>query len=382
MFDFDTGVDRRGWNNVKWDTRLPGQTDDVLPMFIADMDFAAPPAVVETLTRRAQHGVFGYDFLDDRYYDAVIGWMKRRHHFEVKKDWIVYTNGVVIALHLAVRAVTEPGDEIIVFTPVYAPFYGAIEEEGRVIRRVPLLEREGQYELDFQALEAAVNEKTKAMMLSSPHNPGGRVWRREELEAMDRFCQKHNLWMFADEIHHDLILSGEHIVYSTLSDYALQKTVLCTAPSKTFNLAGLQASNIIIPDDELRERFRKEAAACHMGPTTFSGLAVTAAYEEGDAWLDALLDVIRENAQLVKAMLEDTPIRTEIPQGTYLQWLDCRALGKSGEELEQWFLTEAKLRFNNGAWFGAEAEGFMRMNLACPRSRVEEACRRIRNALK
>ena len=382
MFDFETGAERRGTNCGKWDSRLPGQTDDVLPLWVADMDFAAPPAVVEALTARARHGVFGYDFLGEEYYSAVTGWMKRRHNFDVKKEWIVYTSGVVIALHLAVRAATEPGDEIIVFTPVYGPFYGAVQDEGRVLRRVSLLEKDGQYELDFDALEKAVNEKTRAVMFCSPHNPGGRVWRREELTALDEFCRKHDLWVFADEIHHDLILSGEHIVYSSISDYALVKTVLCTAPSKTFNLAGLQASNIIIPDPTMRKKFQKEAAACHMGPSTFAGIAAAAAYDQGDAWLDALLEVIRENARLVKTLLADTPIRAEIPQGTYLMWLDCRAMGKTPEDLEQWFLGEAKLRLNNGAWFGEEAAGFMRMNLACPRTRVEEACRRILAALK
>ncbi len=292
MYDFDKVYNRRGTECVKWDVF---KNDELLPMWIADMDFEAPAPIYNAFINRANHHIYAYSRLSERYYEAVINWMQRRHNFHVEKDWIVFTPGVVVALTLGVQAVTEPGDEVMILSPVYGPFRGATTACGRNLVESPLVNSNGFYTIDFEDMEKRITPKTKAFMLCSPHNPVGRVWTREELQGIVDFCLKHNLYLIADEIHNDLIFQ-EHFVINTLSDELAERTILCTAPSKTFNLAGLQASNIIIKNEELRNRFKALLDKLHIGSANaFVDSVVIAAYTECDQWLDELNVYIKSN---------------------------------------------------------------------------------------
>ncbi|WP_458862689.1 MalY/PatB family protein [Acidaminobacterium chupaoyuni] len=385
MYEFEKMPERRGTSCVKWDMADEAyHGKDLLPMWIADMDLEVAPAIVDALAKRVQHKVFGYDFLGDDYYEAVISWMKRRHHYEIDKDSIVFTAGIVCALHMAVLAATQPGDEVLISTPVYGPFFGAIKDEGRTIVDAPLKEENGYYSMDFEAMEKAVTPKTKAFLLCSPHNPVGRVWKREELEQIDAFCRKHGITVISDEIHNDLVLSGEHIVYGRVSEYAKQHCIICTAPSKTFNLAGIQASNILIANPELREKFKAQVNKNHMSANVFAGPAVKAAYNESEAWLEELLELLRGNCRyFVNEVAEKLPeLKVAMPEGTYLLWLDCRGLGMSEEELGNWFAQECGIAANVGSWFGENGTCFRRLNMACPRALVEDCFHRIEKAVK
>ena len=287
-----------------------------------------------------QNKVFGYDFLTDEYFEAVKGWMKKRHHYEIEKEWITFTPGIVTALHMAVNAVTQPGDEVLITSPVYGPFFGATTDEGRTLVDVPLIEEDGYYTMDFEGMEKAVTPKTKAMLLCSPHNPGGRVWTREELEKLDAFCQKHNIFVIADEIHNDLILTDrEHIIYGNVSEHAKMNSIICTAPSKTFNLAGIQGSNILIANEEVRKVFQAQVAKAHASANDFAGPATIAAYNESEAWLDELLEVLKSNSQyFVDFIHEHCPeLKVRMNEATYLMWLRYSGLGMTEEELGKSF---------------------------------------------
>ena len=386
MYNFTDAPNRKNQGCTKWDKAdLLYGGQNLLPMWIADMDFEVAPPIVSAIEKRVQNKVFGYDFLTDEYFEAVKGWMKKRHHYEIEKEWITFTPGIVTALHMAVNAVTQPGDEVLITSPVYGPFFGATTDEGRTLVDVPLIEEDGYYTMDFEGMEKAVTPKTKAMLLCSPHNPGGRVWTREELEKLDAFCQKHNIFVIADEIHNDLILTDrEHIMYGNVSEHAKMNSIICTAPSKTFNLAGIQGSNILIANEEVRKVFQAQVAKAHASANDFAGPATIAAYNESEAWLDELLEVLKSNSQyFVDFIHEHCPeLKVRMNEATYLMWLDCRGLGMTEEELGKWFAEEVGIAANAGSWFGKTGTNFRRLNMACPRSFVEDACQRIEKAVK
>ena len=350
-------------------------------MWIADMDFEAPAPIYEAFEKRAAHHVYAYSRLSNEYYQAVIDWMQRRHQFHVEKDWIVFTPGVVVALTLGVQAVTEPGEEVMILSPVYGPFRGATTACGRKLIESPLVNNDGYYTIDFEDMEKRVTPNTKAFMLCSPHNPVGRVWTREELEGIANFCLKHNLYLIADEIHNDLIFK-DHIVMNKISEQLAERTILCTAPSKTFNLAGLQASNIIIQNEELRNKFKQLLNNLHIGGcNVFVDSVVIAAYTQCDQWLDELNAYIKSNMDYFSEQVNAiAPLKMWNPEGTYLAWVDCRGLNMTDEQLSAFF-KEHHMMFNGGTFLGPEGSGFTRVNLACPRCYVEEAVKRLKAAV-
>ena len=379
MYNFDNQYNRKNTECVKWDV-FPEK--DILPMWIADMDFEAPAPIYNAFINRANHHVYAYSKLSDAYYQAVINWMQRRHNFHVEKDWIVFTPGVVVALTLGVQAVTEPGEEVMILSPVYGPFRGATTACGRKLIESPLVNSDGYYTIDFDDMEKRITPNTKAFMLCSPHNPVGRVWTKEELEKIVAFCQKHNLYLIADEIHNDLIFK-DHIVINNISGDLAERTILCTAPSKTFNLAGLQASNIIIKNKELREKFTTLLGNLHVGSANaFVDSVVIAAYTECDEWLDELNLYLKGNMDYFsKEINQISPLKMWNPEGTYLAWVDCRGMRMTDDELTAFFKEKCGLALNNGTFFGPEGSGFVRINLACPRAYVEEAVTRIKNGM-
>ena len=380
-FKFDQVVERRNTNCLKWDVadRI-FQGKDLLPMWVADMDFPTAPAIQAELNKRVEQGVFGYGVLPSEYYQAVIDWMKRRHHCEVKREQMIYSAGVVSALYYAVQAVTQPGDEVMVNTPVYHPFYQAVENQGRVLVKSPLKEEDLYYTFDFADMERRVTPKTKALLLCSPHNPVGRVWKREELEQLAEFCLRHDLVVIADEIHNDLVFEA-HTMFLNVSPEIAQRTILCTAPSKTFNLAGIQASNIIIPNEELFQKYREAAVRAHAPSAhSFVAPAVIGAYDYSEEWLDQLLGYLEGNMDLFcSTIAKEIPgLRVRKPEGTYLAWVDCSGLKLEPDELKRFFVEKCGLAISVGSSFGEEGKYFARFNLACPRSYVEECLRRLK----
>ncbi|WP_040286323.1 MalY/PatB family protein [Sporosarcina koreensis] len=384
--DFDTVIDRMKTSSVKWDgaEALFG-AKDLLPLWVADMDFKVPEAVSKAVEAKAAHGIFGYTTRDDGYYDSIISWMKTRHNWTVEREWICHSPGVVTALSLAVQAFTEPGDKVIVQPPVYYPFMSTTENNGREVVFNPLKEQDGRYSMDFDDLRAKIDGSVKLLMLCNPHNPGGTVWTKEDLQTLGEICLEHGILVISDEIHSDLVFEqGSHVPFASISDEFADSSITCTAPSKTFNLAGLQTSNIIIPNAGLRAAFEKETARNSIGmPNSFGPVATEAAYTEGGDWLADVLDYVKGNVEFITGYFkEHVPALKVLPlEATYLAWIDCRELGMSPEELESFFLTEAHVALNQGKAFGPGGEGFVRMNLACSRSVVEKAARQIEEAV-
>ena len=379
-YDFDEIIPRRHTNSYKWD----GATDsDVLPLWVADMDFRTAPAITEALKQRVEHGIFGYTRVPDEYYEAVTAWFKRRHGWDIRREWMIYTSGVVPAISAIIKALTGPGDKVLVQTPVYNCFFSSIRNNGCEVASSPLVYEDRTYRMDLEDLERkASDEKTKVMLLCNPHNPAGRVWTREELTAVGEICIRHGVTVVSDEIHCELVYSGHrHIPFASISDDFLRHSVTCVSPSKAFNIAGLQIANIIAPDETMRRRIDKAIninEVCDVNP--FGVIATMAAYNEGEEWLGQLLDYLWQNylflVEFCRTHLPDFPVARL--EGTYLAWMDCRALGIGSEELEQLLVGEAKLWLNAGTMYGAEGEGFMRWNLACPRSVLEQALARFK----
>jgi cystathionine beta-lyase len=398
-YDFDTAINRAGTYSLKWESiqeeenllqwrhtdRCFGE-DPTLPMWVADMDFACPRPVVEALVARAQHGIFGYTVATDAYYAAVVDWMRRRHGWEIAPEWISTTPGVVPALHMLVGAFLRPGEKVLIQPPVYYPFYSAVENNGAELVVNPLLYEDGRYRMDYAGLEALVRDPQVVMaILCSPHNPVGRVWTRKELVRFGEICAANDVLVVADEIHGDLILNGRPFIpFGSLGCDFAQRAVVCTAPSKTFNLAGLHVSNIIISDCELRSRFARTLSAHGLfGIGAFGVVAARTAYEQGEEWLDQVLEYIAGNlAALEEFVARHIPEITVIPpEGTYLVWLDCRRLGLDKMALKHLMLQEARVYLDEGFIFGPEGEGFERINIACPRSLLLEALQRIERAV-
>lgn len=390
-FDFDTAVDRRNTDSLKYDfAESRGRPADVLPLWVADMDFRAPDSARNALRNLADHGIFGYSDTREEYADAVLCWFERRHGWRGMADWIVKTPGVVTALALSVRAYTEPGDCVLIQPPVYYPFYQVIRDNGRRIAECPLVLRDGRYEIDLNRFEETVaRQKPKMFLLCSPHNPVGRVWSEEELCGMGEICRRHNVLVVSDEIHCDIVRPGHrHRVFPEVVPDLTDRCVLCTAPSKTFNLAGLQISNIFIPDDLLRARFAKELSRFGYSQPNQAGIAVCqAVYRDPESarWLDALLSYLWDNLRFLKEFLaaELPGIRLIEGDGTYFAWLDCSDLGLTDPELNDLVTNRAKLWLDAGRMFGKEAgSGFQRLVYACPRSTLKEALARLKRAVE
>jgi len=369
-YNFDEIISRRGTNSYKWDSSTDAE---VLPMWVADMDFRVAPAITEALQRRITHGIFGYTRVPDAYYEAVIRWFKRRHDWEIQKDWMIYTSGVVPAVSAIIKALTRPGDKVLLQTPVYNCFFSSIRNNGCEVVSNPLLADGDTFRMDYDDLEQkAADERVKLLLLCNPHNPAGRVWTREELMRVGEICLRHDVVVVSDEIHCELVLPGYvYTPFASLSEEFLQHSVTCVSPSKGFNIAGLQIANIISADGEIRRKIDRAInvnEVCDVNP--FGVLATMAAYNEGEDWLLQLLDYLKGNYECMKDFcqrnLPDFPIAKL--EGTYLVWMDCRVLGLSSEELEHRLVRDAKLWLNAGTMYGAEGEGYMRWNIACPRS--------------
>ena len=380
-YDFDEIIPRRHTNSYKWDTL---EEDGILPLWVADMDFRTAPPIVEALRRRVEHGIFGYTYVPEAYYKAVCSWFGHRHGWEIKKDWMIYTSGVVPAVSAIIKALTVPGDKVLVQTPVYNCFFSSIRNNGCEAASNPLVYENRTYRIDFDDLEQkASDEKVKVMLLCNPHNPAGRVWLPEELARVGEICQRHGVTVVSDEIHCELTYPGhDYTPFGSLPEPFVRQAVACVSPSKAFNIAGLQIANIITPDDDLRKRIDKAIninEVCDVNP--FGVIATMAAYGEGGEWLDQLRDYLLGNYRFMEdfctAHLPGFPICKL--EGTYLVWMDCRQLGIPSEELEQRLGREARIRLNAGTMYGAEGEGFMRWNIACPRTMLTEALERFRD---
>ena len=376
---FDELTERRGTGSYKWDE---AGADDAIPMWVADMDFRTAPPVVEALRRRVEHGVFGYTLVPERYYDAVISWFARRHGWTMQREWIMYTTGVVPAVSAVIKALTMPGERVIVQTPVYNCFFSSIRNNGCEAAENPLLYDRGRYTMDYEGLERiAADPRTTLMLLCNPHNPAGRVWTRDELLRVNDICMRHGVTVVADEIHCELVYSGHRYTpFASVSDECLANSVTCCSPSKAFNTAGLQIANIISADADVRRRIDRAIninEVCDVNP--FGVEALIAAYNEGGAWLDSLIEYIRGNYEALCAFFaEHLPAVRIVPmEGTYLVWADCRELGMTSDDITARLLSEGRVMVSSGTIYGAAGDGFIRINIACPRERMMEGLRRI-----
>lgn len=378
-YDFDRIVPRRNTDSYKWDS---ASDDAVLPMWVADMDFHTAPQIVEALRQRVDHGIFGYTRVPDRYYDAVTRWFARRHQWRIDRQWIIYTSGVVPALSAVIKALTHPDDKVLVLTPVYNCFFSSIRNNGCRIESAPLKPLGNSYVIDFDDLERrAADPDVKLLLLCNPHNPVGRVWSRDELLRIGQLCLRHNVVVVADEIHCELVLPGHRYTpFASISEECLQNSVTCISPSKAFNIAGLQIANIVCADPLRRARIDRainDNEVCDVNP--FGVIATRAAYDRGEEWLDELIGYLHANyrymADFCREQLPGFPLADL--QATYLVWMDCRKLGMPSERLEQRLIDEARLWLNAGSMYGPEGEGFMRWNIACPRSSLEEGLNRF-----
>lgn len=387
-YDFDRLIERKGTNSLKYDFAAErGKPEDVIPLWVADMDFQTPSEVTDAMITACRHGIFGYTEVRLPYFETVRRWYQNHFHWEPEASWLVKTPGVVFAISMAIRAFTNPGDCVLIQRPVYYPFTNAILDNDRILVNSPLQFRGGRYFMDLDDFERKIVEnRVKLFILCNPHNPIGRVWTEKELTELGEICLKHNVTVVSDEIHGDFVYSGHrHTVFAGIKPEFSDITVTCTAPSKTFNLAGLQVSNIFISNQELRRAFRKEVyrTGC-MELNTMGLVACQAAYEKGLPWLSELRSYLNGNLEFVRTFLkQELPQITLIePEGTYLIWLDFRALGMADEELDRFILQEAKLWLDQGSMFGPEGEGFQRINIACPRATLERAFTQLKHAVE
>lgn len=387
QYDFDTYIDRRGTSCIKWDFGMERKgRDDLLPLWVADMDFKLPDEIVSDITNRASQGVFGYTDPKDDYFDAVNGWFERRHGFKVDHDWITIIHGVVYGIVLAIRAFTEPGEAVMIQQPVYYPFAESVRVNKRKLVNNQLVYKDGKYEIDFDDFEKKiVEEKVKLFLLCSPHNPVGRVWSRDELIRIADICKRHDVYVFADEIHSDFIYSSfAHTSYMTLGDGYRDKLIFGTSPSKTFNMAGLQVANIIIPNKDVREKFRYENMITGYSQCNAVGLEATkSVYTKGDKWVDELIEYLEGNLSFVRDFLKEKLPKVKLvePEGTYLIWLDFSKITDSHKELEDLIVDKAHLWLDPGIIFGKETSLFERINIACPRSILKQAMEQLYEAI-
>jgi cystathionine beta-lyase len=384
-FDFDRMIDRRGTHSAKWDKMeaLYGVSpDDGISMWVADMDFAAPPAVANALRAAADHGVFGYYGDDADYLGAIAGFMQRRHGWHVDPSWISTTHGLVAGTALCVQAFSKPGEGVILFTPVYHAFHKVIKSNGRRIVESPLREVDGRYEMDLEALAASLDGTERMVMFCSPHNPGGRVWSQGEIRALAAFCEIHDLTLVSDEIHCDLVFPGAaHMVTALAAPEAVARTVVMVASTKTFNIAGAHTGSVIIQDPDLRARFNAAHNAAGASPNAIGVIMATAAFQHGDAWLDALVDYLDGNRKVFDEGIAAIPGLRSMPlEATYLAWVDFAGTGMTDREIAKRIEQDARIAANHGPTFGSGGETWMRFNLATPRARVVDAVARLKDA--
>ena len=386
--DFDTVVDRRNTYSLKYDFAAKrNMPEDLMPLWVADMDFKVSSYIQEALLKQTEHGIFGYSEVQEEYFQVVKQWMERHYEWEIESRWLVKTPGVVFALAMAVKAFTQEGDGVLIQQPVYYPFSEVIVDNGRKVVSNTLVQDEaGRYGIDFQDFEEKiVKEKIKLFFLCNPHNPVGSVWSREELEHLGDICCRHHVIVVSDEIHGDFVFSGKHHVFASLKEEYKEISIVATSPSKTFNIAGLQVSNILIPNQELKRKFQKQIDAAGYSQLNVMGLVATkAAYEYGDEWYEAMYQYVKENIAYTKQFIEEKlpQVRLAENQGTYLLWLDFRELKLSEIELEELIIKKAKLWLDSGRIFGTAGKGFQRINVACPRKVLTEALTRLELAVK
>ena len=382
-YNFDEIVPRTGTNSYKWDSAVD---TDVLPMWVADMDFRTAPVIIEALRQRVEHGIFGYTRVPDAYYEAVTGWFERRHGWQIRKEWMIYTSGVVPAISAVIKVLTEPGDKVLVQTPVYNCFFSSIRNNGCEIIRNPLSYAHDTFTIDYEDLERkAADPRVKVMLLCNPHNPGGRVWTADELREIAAICYDSGTFVISDEIHADLTLPPyKHHPFATVSEKAAANSLVFMAPSKAFNMPGLGSSYAITVDKGIRERFQTfmEAGEFSEGHL-LAYIGAAAAYMHGAEWLEQMLDYIKGNIDFTENYLEEyiPGISMIRPQASYLVFLDCRALGLTQEALTRLFAEKAHLALNDGTMFGVPGEGFMRLNIGCPHSVLEQALKQLRDAV-
>lgn len=381
-YNFDEIISRRGSNSYKWDTEK-----NVLPMWVADMDFRTAPAIIEALHRRVEHGIFGYTKVPPPYYDATISWFQRRHNFIIDKEWILFTTGVVPALSAIIKALTTKGDKVLVQSPVYNCFFSSIRNDECELTSNDLIYQNGTYSIDFEDLEKkTADPKVKLMLLCNPHNPVGRCWTKKELTQIGEICLQNNVIVVSDEIHCDLVYEGyTHIPFASISDEFRQNSVTCIAPTKTFNLAGIQVANIVAADKEIRKKIDKALninEVCEIN--CFAIEALIAAYNEGEEWLEELKIYLYDNYTYLKNFFkENSPHLPVLPlEATYLVWIDCSALNMTSKEITDKLLLKEKLWVNEGIMYGAAGEGFIRINIACPRQLLKEGLNRLYNLIK
>jgi cystathionine beta-lyase len=386
--NFDEVINRKNTNSIKYDFALRrGKPENLLPLWVADMDFKVSEKILDALHERVNHGIFGYSEVQDEYFETIRDWMEKKHHWNVESRWLVKTPGVVFALAMAVQAFTDPGDGVMIQQPVYYPFSEVVEDNDRVLVDNSLyLGEDGRYHIDFEDFERKAEEfHVKLFLFCNPHNPVGRVWSREELEKLGEICIRRDILVVSDEIHQDFVFEGEHLVFANLSEELKNRTITCTSPSKTFNLAGLQISNIFIANQKVRRRFRRQVAAAGYSQLNTLGLtACEAAYRHGEEWYDQLMVYLRANISYVREFLKERIPKVKLiePEGTYLVWLDFRELGLTEGEREDLIIKKAGLWLDSGAMFGPVGEGFERINAACPRSILEKALENLEKAIK
>ncbi|WP_243978405.1 MalY/PatB family protein [Vibrio natriegens] len=382
-FNFDQIVERQGTGSVKWDSM---GNSSILPMWVADMDFRTAEPIVSALKQRVEHGVFGYTKVPDAYYAAVVNWFGKRHNFHIQREWIQYTSGVVPALSAILKALTNPGDGVIVQTPAYNCFFSSIRNMECHLVENPLVNRDGYYEMDFDDLERkASRSDVKVLILCNPHNPVGRAWTQEELTRLGEICFRHSVKVISDEIHCDLTFPGvQHQPFAALGDEFLANTVTTNSPSKSFNIAGLQIANIITADKQLRDKIDRALnihEVCDVNP--FGVAALMAAYNESEAWLDALREYLHQNYLVVVEFINQHLPRLSVIQqeATYLAWIDCRQLDLPSAEIGEKLITEGALMLNQGAVYGTQGEGYIRLNMACPRAQLLDGLQRMARVL-
>lgn len=386
-YNFDRGFNHEIKDSLKWNTvKRISDKQDVIPMWIADMDFETVPEVKKAIIERATQGIYGYSEMKDEYFESLSGWTKKRYNWEIKKEWLCFSPGVVTGINLTIRALTHPGDKVLIQTPVYSPFFGAVTRSGCELVTSSLKLVDGKYKMDFDDLEKKLKDKrTKIMVLCNPHNPVGRAWTRDELIKLGEICLKNNVIVISDEIHSDLVYKGhKYTPFASISKEFEQNSIICTAPSKTFNLAGLQSSNIIIPNENFRREYKVALENIEVSRLNVFGMvACETAYKYGESWLEELLDYLEVNKELVKKRIESKIPKLKLiePEATYLLWIDCSGLGLNDEELKKFMIEKAGILLNDGISFGEEGKGFQRMNIACSKNILEEALNRLEKAV-
>ena len=381
--DFDTVIDRKGTRSLKYDFAVRrGKPKDVLPLWVADMDFQTSSYITDALEDMVKHGVFGYSESEEHYFGAVQNWMERHYNWHVKESWMTKTPGIVFALAMAVKAYTQENDAVLIQPPVYYPFKEVVEDNHRrLVNNTLVLDGDGTYTIDYEDFEKKIiEENVKLFILCNPHNPVGRVWTKEELERLGDICLKHGVFVVSDEIHADFVFERKHTVFSEVKEAYRDISMICTSPSKTFNIAGLQISNIFISNPEKATAFRRQVAAAGYSQVRLPGLvACEAAYRHGDEWLEGVLAYIKANAEFTRAYLQEHLSRVKMTklEGTYLVWLDFRDYGLTDKELDEKILNQAGLWLDSGAVFGKCGEGFQRINIACPRKTLQQALDRL-----